>query len=170
MQAEERRQSIRNILAVAETPVSATALAAKFSVSRQVIVGDIALLRAAGLDIAATPRGYVVHRSPEGKIYQLAVQHTPEEMEAELNAIVDEGGVALDVIVEHPVYGQLTGPLQISNRHEVRQFVQRCALLEAAPLSTLTEGIHLHTIACAGDEVFQRICDALRALGFLLEA
>ena len=57
MKAEERRRAIAKTL-TAEHPVSATALAGQFSVSRQIIVGDIALLRAAGLDIVATPRGY----------------------------------------------------------------------------------------------------------------
>lgn len=56
MRAEERRQAIRELLQRAKQPVSATALAAQFSVSRQIIVGDIALLRAAGADISATPR------------------------------------------------------------------------------------------------------------------
>ena len=46
MKAEERRRAIAKTL-TAEHPVSATALAGQFSVSRQIIVGDIALLRAA---------------------------------------------------------------------------------------------------------------------------
>ena len=38
MRAEERRQAIRELLQRAKQPVSATALAAQFSVSRQIIV------------------------------------------------------------------------------------------------------------------------------------
>ena len=49
MKAEERRAVIAQTL-TADRPISATALAGRFSVSRQIIVGDIALLRAAGLD------------------------------------------------------------------------------------------------------------------------
>ena len=60
MRAEERRQAIRELLQNSKQPVSASVLAARFAVSRQIIVGDIALLRAAGADISATPRGYVI--------------------------------------------------------------------------------------------------------------
>ena len=49
MKAEERRRAIAKTL-TAEHPVSATALAGQFSVSRQIIVGDIALLRAKASD------------------------------------------------------------------------------------------------------------------------
>ena len=47
MKAEERRKIISQTL-TADQPISATALAGKFSVSRQIIVGDIALLREIG--------------------------------------------------------------------------------------------------------------------------
>ena len=55
MHAKERREAILSRLEQACDPVSATALAGALSVSRQVIVGDIALLRASGAPIAATP-------------------------------------------------------------------------------------------------------------------
>ena len=105
MRAEERRQAIEDILRKSAQPISAGTLAARFSVSRQIIVGDIALLRAAGADISATPRGYVIQHSPEGLVRQVAVQHDAAGMEAELNAVVDYGCTVLDVIVEHPIYG-----------------------------------------------------------------
>ena len=91
-------------------------------------------------------------------------------MEAELNAIVDEGCTVVDVIVEHPIYGQITGPLQLSNRYDVRQFIARCAEEDAQPLSKLTEGIHLHTLSCPNEAAFLRVQQALRTLGLLLEA
>ena len=169
MRAEERRQAICDSLKAAHQPISATALAARFSVSRQIIVGDIALLRAAGADISATPRGYVIQKSPSGLLRQVACRHTAEGMEAELNAMVDQGCTVLDVIVEHPIYGQLTGQLQISSRYDVGQFVQRCRRQEAAPLSQLTEGIHLHTVACPSQEAYDRVRESLSKLGFLLE-
>ena len=84
MRAEERRQAIRELLQRAKQPVSATALAAQFSVSRQIIVGDIALLRAAGADISATPRGYVILRETGGLVRQVAVQHDAAGMGEEL--------------------------------------------------------------------------------------
>ena len=169
MRAEERREAILNMLNNAGHPVSATALARQFSVSRQIVVGDVALLRAAGANISATPRGYLVMREAGGLMRQVACQHDAAGMEAELNAMVDQGCTVLDVIVDHPIYGQLTGPLQLSNRYDVGQFLSRCAQSDARPLSELTEGIHLHTLSCPDEAAFGRVCRELRRLGVLLE-
>ena len=171
MRAEERRQAVLELIEQSEKPVSASSLAARFSVRRQIIVGDIALLRAAGAEISATPRGYVILRdSLTGTVRQIACRHRAEEMEAELNAIVDQGCTVIDVIVEHPIYGQLTGPLHLSSRYEVARFMERSMEEEALPLSNLTEGIHLHTLSCPDEAAFLRVKDALRELGILLEA
>ena len=169
MDAQTRRNAITRQLEQAAAPISATALAEQFSVSRQIIVGDVALLRAAGMDITATPRGYVIPRSAAGLCRTLATRHDAEQMEAELNAVVDQGCTVLDVTVEHPIYGQLTGPLNLSNRYEVSQFISRCREQAATPLSQLTEGIHLHTVRCPDEGAFARVQAALRALGILLE-
>ena len=169
MRSEERRRALVGILHESTEPISAAALAARFSVSRQIIVGDVALLRSAGERISATPRGYVIGREQAGLIRQLAVRHGAREMEAELNAVVDQGCTVLDVIVEHPLYGELRGALQLSSRYEVGQFIRRCAEAEAHPLSRLTDGIHLHTLRCPDEAAFARVRDELRRLGLLLE-
>jgi len=169
MDALERRKVIACRLEQSDGPVSATALAKECGVSRQIIVGDVALLRAGGMDIAATPRGYILPSHAPGLIRTLAARHHGDQMEAELNAIVDQGCTVIDVIVEHPIYGQLTGPLRLSNRYEVRQFVERCREQAVAPLSLLTEGIHLHTIACPDEAAFERVKQELRAMKVLLE-
>ena len=169
MDAQERRQHIARRLDGAQGPVSATTLARECSVSRQIIVGDIALLRAAGADISATPRGYVILRDRGGLTRTVACQHDADGMEQELNAMVDQGCTVLDVIVEHPIYGQLTGPLQVSNRHDVQQFIHRCQEAEALPLSRLTDGIHLHTLSCPDEASLERVRENLRKLGILFE-
>ncbi len=170
MRSEERRAAIMDALERARGPVSASALAGKYGVSRQIIVGDVALLRAGGAGISATPRGYVLHAAPEGVVRQLACRHAGEEMERELNAIVDQGCTVVDVIVEHPLYGQLTGALQLKSRHDVGEFLRRCGEADAKPLSDLTGGIHLHTIACPDEAAFARVRQSLHELGFLLES
>lgn len=169
MAAEERRLAILEILRRAEKPVSAGYLAERFSVSRQVIVGDVALLRAGGAEISATPRGYVTVRAVPGLTWQIPCRHDAAGMEAELTAVVDQGCAVLDVIVDHPIYGQLTGPLQLSSRYDVQQFLSRCAQSDARPLSDLTGGVHLHTLSCPGEDAWQRVRDALRELGVLWE-
>lgn len=168
MRAEERRQAILETLRQSSQPLSASALARQLSVSRQVIVGDIALLRAGGAEILATPRGYCIQQPPApGSVRRVAVCHGEELMETELNLMVDHGCTVLDVIVEHPLYGQLTGPLQLASRYDVAQFIARSRT--AQPLSALTGGIHLHTLLCPDEASFQRVLEALRRSGILME-
>ena len=170
MNAKERREAILARLKGETGPVSATALAKEHGVSRQIVVGDIALLRAGGAPISATPRGYVLDRDQEGLLHTVAVRHPDRDMERELLICVDNGCAVLDVVVKHPVYGQLTGPLQLANRYDVAQFLSRCAQSDARPLSALTEGIHLHTLSCPDEAAWQRVVAALRQLHVLLEA
>ena len=167
MQAGERRKAILELLRQASRPLSAGYLAGRFSVSRQAVVGDVALLRASGADISATPRGYVILKPSQDLVRRVACRHDAAGMEAELCAVVDQGCSVLDVIVEHPVYGQLTGPLQLSSRYDVGQFLSRCA--GARPLSDLTGGIHLHTLSCPDEDAFRRVRESLGALGVLWE-
>ena len=169
LDAQQRRQWIARRLADSCQPLSAGALARELRVSRQIIVGDVALLRAGGLDITATPRGYLLPQGAAGVVCTLACRHTASQMEDELNAIVDQGGTVLDVIVEHPIYGQLTGPLHLSSRYDVSQFLDRCAQASAAPLSQLTGGVHLHTVRCPDRQAGQRVREALARLGILYQ-
>lgn len=164
-----RRAAIAALLEVAETPVSAACLAARLGVSRQVIVGDIALLRAAGALITATPRGYIVERGRGGLRRTVACIHSrPEGMERELNIMVDNGCTVVNVIVEHRVYGQLVGQLNLSSRYDVSEFIQKVVTNGAKPLSDLTGGIHLHTLRCPDEGAFRRVTQALSEAGILL--
>ena len=166
MTAAQRRSAIYDQLTAAQTPISATALAQQFSVTRQVVVGDIALLRAEGHSITATPRGYMIP-AETGLRRTIACHHSGEDTQKELFAMVDCGCTVVDVIVEHPIYGQLTGPLQLASRADVDAFLARCAGSDAQPLSALTEGIHLHTLACPSPEAYAAAQRALAALGVL---
>lgn len=167
MTAVERRNAIYQVLS-ADKPVSATVLAGRFGVTRQVVVGDIALLRAEGRSVIATPRGYIIP-VPDGFVRTIACVHNAQQTRDELNAMVDCGCTVIDVVVEHPVYGQLTAPLAISSRYDVEQFIEKMASASASPLSALTEGIHLHTLSCPDEEVFNHLRDKLREMGMLFE-
>lgn len=164
--AAKRREYIVSKLRGSQKPVSATALGDELSVSRQIIVGDIALLRAAGERIMATPRGYVLEEH-SGDTYTLACIHGVDDTEKELNIMVDNGCTVLNVTVEHQIYGQLTGQLQLANRYDVSQFIKKLYEGGASPLSTLTGGIHLHSLACPDAECFERTKEELRKAGFL---
>ena len=169
MNAKERRSAILTRLRHENGPVSATALAKEHGVSRQIIVGDIALLRAGGEPISATPRGYLLDRENAGELHTVAVRHTTQEMERELQICVDNGCTVLDVVVEHPVYGQLVGQLQLSSRYDVEQFVNRSRSGAARPLSDLTGGIHLHRLLCPDEAAYRRVCRQLDEAGLLLK-
>lgn len=167
---ESRRRQILQILEQTDVPISASALAQQFEVSRQIIVGDVALIRAQGIEIIATPRGYVLQRQRSGTIIkQIVVNHSAEDTRKELETIVDMGCRVIDVIVEHPVYGQLSGMLQISSRMDVDQFLRRVEENNAHSLSELTDGIHTHRIECPGQEVYELVLAALRERGMLVE-
>ena len=169
MKADERREAILSQLKGSAAPVSAENLTKKLGVSRQVIVGDVALLRAFGNDISATPRGYVLERDMGMIVRTLACYHSGEDMERELDIMVDNGCIVKDVIVEHPIYGQLTGSLELKSRYDVKQFISRSLRCEAQPLSALTDGIHLHTLLCPDEEALLRVISELKEAGLLLK-
>ena len=166
MDAAARREYIVKRLKNETEPISAASLAAALSVSRQIIVGDVALLRASGEKISSTPRGYVLDGSSE-RSYTVACLHGGEDTEKELFIMVDNGCTVLTVEVEHPVYGLLTGQLQLKNRHDVKQFMEKMSGDDASPLSILTGGVHLHTLACPDDECFERTRAQLAEAGLL---
>ena len=167
MDASRRRVRILDYLRAAKAPVSATALAQKLSVSRQIIVGDVALLRAAGEAVTATPRGYVLDRPRPGLTRTVACLHSGADMGRELTMMVDQGCTVVNVIVEHPVYGQLTGPLDLSSRYDITEFIRKVEENAARPLSLLTDGIHLHTLRCPDRETLDRTVRMLDEAGFL---
>ena len=168
MNAAQRRESILNRLSGAETPVSASALAAQLGVSRQIVVGDVALLRAGGAQIDATPRGYQLHPAARGYTGILACVHsTADQMREELYTVVGQGGIVVDVAVENPLYGELRGNLNLASRYDVDHFIQQAADTPECLLSRMTGGVHLHTLSCPTPEAFRRIEAALDAKGLL---
>ena len=164
----DRKQAIIEEIQKSDKPVSASKLAKHFGVSRQIIVGDIALLRAAGTQIIATPRGYLLEDKPHPLEQNIAVSHSNDQLAEELYTIIDLGGMVVDVIVEHPIYGELVGNLHLASRYDVDQFLKKVET--ATPLSQLTSGVHLHTIRYPSQEVIQRIENALKDRGILLES
>ena len=168
MNAAQRRETILERLSRAETPVSASALAAQLGVSRQIVVGDVALLRAGGAQVDATPRGYQLHPAERGYTGILACVHrTEDEMRTELYTVVDQGGVVMDVAVENSLYGELRGNLNLASRYDVDNFIQQAKNAPESLLSRMTGGVHLHTLHCPDAESFQRIKKALDEKGLL---
>ena len=170
MDGTERRERILSIIKQRTQPIKGIDLAKKFGISRQVIVQDIAILRAAGENILATPQGYLFPFSTAAYIRKtIACRHRPEEMIDELMIMVDMGAKVLDVTVEHPVYGEIKSLLMISSRKDLKDFIEAFEKYNAEPLSSLTEGIHIHTIEVPDEETHKEILQKLKERGFLVE-
>jgi len=170
MSAEDRRMMLLNKLKKATSPIIGSDLADTFGVSRQVIVQDIALLRAQGEEVLATARGYMVPQDSNMVEKTMACKHKPEDIEKELLTIIKYGGRIKDVIVEHPIYGEIKGILMVQNRKDLEEFMENYQGEDVKPLSTLTEGVHLHTIEALNQEVLELIEEKLREQGFLLQS
>ncbi|WP_026585356.1 transcription repressor NadR [Bacillus sp. J33] len=169
---EERRAFLLQLLKECGQPITGGELAAKTNVSRQVIVGDITLLKARNEPIIATSQGYMyLHQaSPSVSAERtIACHHSPEKTEEELNLLVDHGVTVKDVKIEHPVYGDLTASVMVSTRKEVTQFMEKIRATNAAFLSELTEGIHLHTISAPSEHTLDEAEDSLKKAGFLID-
>lgn len=168
MNAAQRRECILTRLSGAQNPVSASALAAELGVSRQIVVGDVALLRAGGAQIDATPRGYQLHPAEKGYTGILACVHrTEDEMRRELYTIVDQGGVAVDVAVENSLYGEIRANLNLASRYDVDTFLVQARSAPESLLSRMTGGVHLHTLRCPDRASFERIRAELDRQGLL---
>lgn len=172
MSGEERRQFILSTLQQATDPIPGAQLGHETKVSRQVIVGDVNLLKATGEPIVATSRGYL-YIPPQAKPTQiekvLACVHSTEQAEEELNILVDHGLTVKDVKIEHPVYGDLTASIMVSNRNEVKKFIEHIRSTNAPLLSELTEGIHLHTVSASEHKQIANAEEALRKAKILVE-
>lgn len=166
MKGELRRQAIVTRLSEANTPVSATVLAAEFGVSRQIIVQDIALLRAKGAEIVSLSRGYRLEKPAAcRRVYK--VMHTDEDVARELNTIVDAGGVVEDVFVSHRVYGIVRAPMGIKSRLDVQKFMEKITTGKSSLLKNVTSNYHYHTVLADNEEILTMIGKRLEEEGFL---
>ena len=169
MNSEERRSLIIERLQQSKEPISASSLAKDFAVTRQIIVADIALLRAAGYSIIADNKGYLLNTIDNANIKRIVVKHDKNQVLDEFYAVIDNGGKFLDVIVEHSIYGRISVELNISSRYDAEEFVKKIDSTKANPLFLLTEGVHIHTITIPDENAFARIKEQLTGLGILIE-
>ncbi len=166
MKATQRRQEIINLLLSAKEPMSGTALAERFSVSRQIIVSDIAVIKASGFEILSTHYGYVMQKSPLcERVFK--VKHTTDETEDELMSIVRLGGTVVDVFVWHKVYGRVQAQLNIFSPLHVKQFIEGVRSGKSSELMNITGGYHYHTIRAESEEMLQNIFEALNNKGYI---
>lgn len=165
----DRRSKIKQLLLSSNEAVTGQQLADMYQVTRQVIVKDIAIIRAEGLDIISTPKGYMVLKKDNKNIRTvIAVNHSREDMEEELKIIVKYGAVVEDVIVEHPLYGEIRCMLMLKNMYDVENFYNSFKNYSVEPLSSLTNGVHLHTIVCESEKILESVTKELSEKEFLV--
>lgn len=170
MTGEERRVKILRKLQEAESPLSGTALAKLFHVSRQVIVQDIALMRAENNGIISTNKGYLL-RSPKMENTQpkrvFFVKHRTEQVLEEFKTILELGGKVLDVAVEHELYGQICVDLLIESETDAVDFHEKLISCRDNPLKVLTDDCHYHTVCAPSEKLLDLIEEDLKRKGFL---
>lgn len=163
MNGEKRRELIVNTLQNSQKAISASRLAKEFGVSRQIIVGDIALLRASGDDISATSKGYILGNPNKGLLKTIVCVHEEKDIRAELEAIIQLDAKVLDVSIEHAVYGQITANLRVEDQQDIEDFLAK----REKPLSLLTNGVHSHQLLVRDEAHFQEVYMALDELEFI---
>lgn len=168
IEGDIRREKIIEIMSNQKEPVSGSDLAKKFGVSRQVIVQDIALIRAAGYDILSTNRGYIL-QTPATVSRVFKVNHTDEQLEEELCSIVDMGGCVENVMINHRVYGHMEAELHINSRRKVMEFIGDIKSGKSSPLKNITSNYHYHKVSADSEETLDMIEEVLRQKEILIE-
>ena len=141
------------------------------NVPQHAVIEDIALLRASGLNIAATPSGYMMinaMKNPRSARAFTCCHETLELTEKELMIMVENGGRVRDVIIEHPIYGEISGMLMLSTSEDVKNIMERLKQKDSRPLSSTTGGVHMHTVDADTEETLDKIEGKLSAEGLLV--
>ena len=165
MNSIERRQKIKELLGV--NPIKGAELAQRFNVTRQVIVKDISILKAEGLEIISTSSGYILN-SNIGVRTIITVKHSEDKIKDELGIIIKYGGVIEDITIEHTLYGKITGKIMIKTLHDIDIFMDKVRNLDIDVLSSAAGGVHLHTIYTENQESMDNIIKELRDSGYLI--
>jgi hypothetical protein len=169
MHGNERRERIRKDLKKSLKAIKGSNFAEKYGVSRQVIVQDIALLRAVGEQIISTADGYIYfsyHMSKPKRVF--AVKHVTSDIENEMDAIINNGGTLLNVFINHPIYGDIVADMIVENKSQKEEYIEKCLTVEFTPLMALTDNIHYHTVEANNETDLDEIEKALKELGYLI--
>lgn len=168
MNSTGRKDLIIDRLKNTNAPVSGQLLAEICEVSRQIIVRDIALIRAEGYDIISTNRGYMLSESIQEVSRIFKVYHTEEQMVDECYSIVDMGGKIVNIMVNHRVYGKMEAELSINSRRKADAYIESIHNGKSSPLEKITSNYHYHEIAAENEDVLDEIEKMLKEKGYLV--
>jgi transcriptional regulator of NAD metabolism len=165
-----RRARIVELLREVHRAITGSELSASLGVSRQAIVNDMAILRAAGEPIGGSPHGYRWDGGPTSGVFAvLTCSHDREGSQKELEALVAHGITVEDVAIEHPLYGEVRAELTISSHRDVERYMEVLHAADTQPLSSLTGGVHRHRVRAPDDVALASARGDLALLGFLHE-
>lgn len=165
-----RRERIVELLREAHRAITGSQLSVSLGVSRQAIVNDMAILRAAGEPIGGSPQGYHWDGEPATGVFAvLTCAHDREGSQKELETLVAHGITVHDVVIEHPLYGEVRADLMISSHRDVERYEEVLHTSDTQPLSSLTGGVHRHRVRAPDEVALASARGDLELLGFLHE-
>ncbi|HAA86526.1 MAG TPA: transcription repressor NadR [Kosmotogaceae bacterium] len=169
MYVHEKKEELLRLLQTRDTPVTGKELADYLGSSRQLIVQLVKKLREEGFTVLSSVRGYYLEKQKRVRKI-VSVKHTAEDIGDELRTITSRGGRVIDVVVRHPVYGEIRGDLSLENDEDISRFLALLKGSSGVPLLSLSsDGIHMHTIEARDEKTLRRIVQALDEKGYLLK-
>lgn len=170
MDGKQRREKLIQILQMQTEPISGTQLSKQLGVSRQIIVQDIALIRAEQHSILSTTKGYLMVEQKKSYVSRyFKTKHKKEEIKDELITMIHYGGRVKNVRVEHPTYGTIVTDLFLATEEQVEEFIEKINLEHTIPLYELTEGVHSHKVEAESEEILEKIGQALKEKNYMVE-
>ena len=165
----DRRTELLRILREANHAITGSQLSSRLGVSRQAIVTDVAILRAAGEDIVGSTRGYRMNDATGGLTAVIGCSHPPNRGREEFEILIDRGITVLDVSVDHSIFGTLRAPILIETRGDIDRYSERIIKAGEMPLSVITRGVHAHTVRARNIDALEAAKRELSERGILLD-
>ncbi len=150
-------------------PITGSEFSKRLGVSRQAIVNDIAILRAAGEPIIGSSQGYRVE-GPAGLTEIIRCSHGPERGREEFEILLNRGIAVLDVGIEHSVFGEVRAPILVETSADIDRYSEKILQAGEMPLSSITRGVHSHTVRARNRDALDAARRELGERGILLDS
>ncbi len=169
MSSSKRMEEVLSFLRKQRRTLTGREISEKLGISRQLVVQLIKRAREMGYRITSSVSGYSLdEQKPARRV--VVVKHGSDDIGDELRTIVSEGARVIDVIVRHPVYGEIKGNLDLETDEDISRFLALLKGSGGVPLLSLSkDGVHMHTIEAPDQSVVDRIVQKLDEKGYLLK-
>ena len=96
-------------------------------------------------------------------------RHSFEQLVDEGALVIGLGGRIEDIFVNHRVYGRISARLDLHSRMHVEELYRSLVSGASKPLMSVTDGYHYHNVSADSEQTLDKIEEALRQKGFLIE-